>query len=353
MALIPVRAGFIPLVDCALLVVAREKGFAATAGIELILSREGAWAAIRDKVAYGLLDCAHMLAAMPLAMHLGLQGVEVAMAVPMALGQGGNAITLAPWLVTAMAEVAPQVMAGPRHAFNHALARVIAQRREAGEPPLKLASVYPFSSHNYELRHWLATAGVDVERDVTLVVVPPPRMVESLARGDICGYCVGEPWNQLAVSLGIGQLVATKQEIWPQSPEKVLGMRAAWMTENPCTVRGLVTALIQAGQWADREDNHGELATLLAREEYVGVAARIILPVLAGQPRVATGASLPMPAYQRFYHHAAQLPAWHQGVWLVEQMVRWGQAEGSTDISKVVKQVFLPHYYQDIVGHFR
>ncbi|WP_130471224.1 CmpA/NrtA family ABC transporter substrate-binding protein [Candidatus Magnetaquicoccus inordinatus] len=320
-----VRAGFIPLVDCAILVVAKELGFAAQQGIDLQLSREGAWAAIRDKVAHGVLDCAHMLAGMPLAMQLGVQGSSMTMVAPMALGQGGSAITLAPWLVAEMERLDAEAMQGPRAGRNRALAQVIAARRQQGEPQLRLASVHPFSTHHYALRHWLAEAGVDPDRDVDLLVVPPPRMVESLARAEIAGCCVGEPWNQWAVRCGVGELVVTRQEICPCGPEKVLGMRADWFAQAGELVQQLAAALVEAAQWADQEANRQQLLQLLSQESYLDTDAEIIAPVLQGEPFLQGNVTAHIADYQIFYRQQALLPTLKQGQWLLQQMRRWGQ----------------------------
>ncbi|MBF0183306.1 MAG: ABC transporter substrate-binding protein [Magnetococcales bacterium] len=340
-----VRAGFIPLIDCAVLVVAKACGMAAKHGIDLQLSREGAWAAIRDKVAHGVLDCAHMLAGMPLAMHLGLQGNSTAMVVPMALGQGGSAITLAPWLVSAMQVADPEAMAGPRQLRNRALARVIAARRRLGEVPLRLASVHPFSSHHYVLRHWLAEVGVDPDRDVALLVVPPPRMVESLTRQEIAGCCVGEPWNQWAVRCGVGELVVTRQEICPHGPEKVLGMRADWFAGAGDVVKKLVCALAEAAVWADQAENLEELLRVLSQEAYLDTDREVLRPVLRGQPLLNGYHAASVPDYQYFFRHQALLPTVQHGEWLLQHMRRWKQLNGTiTDDTALLNGLFLTDY---------
>ncbi|MBF0309497.1 MAG: ABC transporter substrate-binding protein [Magnetococcales bacterium] len=341
-----IKAGFIPLIDCASLVVAREKGFAAARGLDLVLSREPSWATLRDKVAYGMLDCAQMLAGMVLALHLGAGGEPTEMAVPMALGQGGNAITLASWLVGAMGKVDAEAMAGPRVWRNRVLARVIRLRQRQGEGPLRLATVFPYSSHHYELRYWLAAAGIDCEREVELVVIPPPRMVAALETGEIAGFCVGEPWNQLAVARGVGEVVVTKHDLWPCSPEKVLGLRAAWLAENGVLVEALVTALIEAGRWADQPEHRAELTALLAREAYIGVEAALIEAVLAQRPRLNAREGLDLPGYQRFHGHLAQYPWVSQGEWLISQMMRWGQIGEEPASLQAVARIYRPDLYR-------
>lgn len=344
-----VRVGFIPLVDCAALVVAAERGFAARHGLRLVLSREPSWAAIRDKVAFGVLDAAHMLAGMPLAMTLGLGGdVHQAMIAPMMLGQGGNAVTVSCGLFAAMRAADPAAMAGPRFGSGRALATVAARRTAAGLPPLRFATVFPFSTHNYELRHWLAAAGLDPDEDVAITVIPPPRMVEHLARGLIDGFCVGEPWNQVAVGEGLGQIVVFKSDIWPASPEKALGLRRDWAESHGDTVAALIRAVADAARWADEPANRSDLAALLAEPRFVGVDAAALEASLTGRPRLAHGAApIDLPDYHVFHRAAATYPWLSQAEWLLAQMMRWGQMPpaSTAELEAIAARVFRPDLY--------
>ncbi|MGQ9365750.1 CmpA/NrtA family ABC transporter substrate-binding protein [Azospirillum sp. ST 5-10] len=328
----PVRVGFIPLIDCAIPVVAAAKGFAAAEGLDLQLSREASWAAVRDKVAFGGLDCAHMLAGMPIAATLGLGQVTVPMVAPMSLGLGGNAITVAADLHAAMRAADPAAMAGPPGHAARALKAVIEARRARGLEPLVFAMVFPVSSHNYELRCWMAAAGIDPDADVALVVVPPPRMVESLEAGHIAGFCVGEPWNRVAVDRGLGRVVATKADIWPASPEKVLGMRADWAEGNGAAVAALVRACVRAAVWADAPENRAELAALLAEPRHVGAPARLIEAAVA--------------AHHVFYRSAATFPWVSQAEWVIGQMRRWGQIGAGAAAEACAARVFRPDLYR-------
>lgn len=327
-----VRVGFIPLVDCAVPVVAAERGFAAAEGLDLHLSREASWAAVRDKVAFGGLDCAHMLAGMPIAATLGIGQVTVPMVAPLALGLGGNAITVSADLHEAMRRADPEAMAGPPGHAARALKAVIAARRARGLDPLVFAMVFPVSSHNYELRCWMAAAGIDPDADVQLVVVPPPRMVEALEAGRIAGFCVGEPWNQVAVDMGLGRIVATKADIWPASPEKVLGLRADWAAANPGTVAALVRACVRAAVWADRPENRAELAELLAEDRFVGAPARLIAAAVADS--------------HVFHRSAATFPWVSQADWVIAQMRRWGQLSPGMPSDSCAARVFRPDLYR-------
>jgi NitT/TauT family transport system ATP-binding protein/nitrate/nitrite transport system substrate-binding protein len=346
-----VRLGFVPLIDCALPVVARAKGFAEDENIDLVLVREMSWAAIRDKLSYGLFDAAHLLAGIPLAARLGLGGMpSQQLVVPMALGRGGNAITVSTRLYQRMLEADPAAMRGPRGLSARALKKVIDGDRAAGRPVLSFATVFPFSSHNYELRYWMAAAGIDPDNDVNIGVIAPPRMFDSLRNGWVDGYCVGEPWNQRAVFHGDGVIVALKDDIWARSPEKVLGVREDWALSNAETLDALVRALVRAAEWADQSENRTELAQLLSEEQYVGASFDILRASLHGRPVLKPGDD-PVEAPDRhvFYRYTATFPWLSQGVWVGRQMQRWGQVGHQVNFNDVVRDVYRPDIYRRAV----
>lgn len=254
--------GFMPLLDCALLVVAHEKGFVRDCGIRLRLVREVSWANIRDRVAFGHFNAAHMLGPMVVASSLLASRGGVPLLAPAALGIGGNAITVSRALWKSMVQQGAALGASPA-AQAEALARVIAARRNDGGKPLTLAMVFPFSCHNYQLRDWLVSAGVDPDRDLRLVVTPPPMLVEALRTGQVDGFCVGEPWNSLAVDSGLGIIVAVASDIWPCPPEKVLGMRSDFVEKHPQAVRALVSAVASAARRPDGCDQRSAFAPRL------------------------------------------------------------------------------------------
>jgi NitT/TauT family transport system ATP-binding protein len=294
------RIGFIPLLDCALLVVAQEVGMARQQGLELRLLRESSWANIRDRVAIGHFDAAHMLAPMVVAESVGAGHLDTPFMTPIALSSGGNAITVSRALWQSMQENGADISAQPA-VQARALSAVVAQRAAAGQPQLTLAMVFPFSCHHYQLRDWLESGGVDADRDVRLVVLPPPLLVDALRSGQVDGFCVGEPWNSLAVDAGIGVIAAVCSDIWPQRPEKVLGMRASYAEENPEVVAALVRALQGASRWAADAANHHDLALLLGQPRYVGAPARLLQAALGGSIRAALGHdALHRPDFLRF-----------------------------------------------------
>ncbi|WP_181699470.1 CmpA/NrtA family ABC transporter substrate-binding protein [Chthonobacter albigriseus] len=338
-----ITAGFIPLVDCAALVVAAMKGFAEAEGVRVNLVRQTSWASIRDRLAVGQLDAAQMLAPMPIASTLGIGGLRTPMVVPMALGLGGNAITVSPAVWAAMRAEGAEHLAGPA-ALGAALSRVVRKRR--GDP-LTFAMVHPFSAHNYELRYFLAAAGIDPDVDVRLIVVPPPYMVEAIESGQIDGFSVGEPWSSLAVEGGAGVLIVPKVEIWRSSPCKVLGLRADYAAAYPARVASLVRALEKAARWADAPENRAELAELLAAPAIVGVAAAVIRRALSGEIVREKGMpATPTPRFLTFHSGAATFPWRSHALWFFSQMVRWSQVSYSAAAEAEAAGVYRPDLFR-------
>ncbi len=342
--------GFLPLLDCASLVVAAEKGFAAAEGLELELVRENSWATLRDRLIVGQFDAAHLLGPMPIASTLGVGHLKVPLIAPMALGLGGNAITVSTDLWHAMCAHGASTSAAPA-IQGRALERVVRERAAAhgASSPLTFAMVHPFSAHNYELRYWLAACGIDPDEDVTLVVIPPPFMVDALRAGQIDGYCVGEPWNSLAAAspaaetgataaaaTGPGVIVTPTTAIWRLSPEKVLGLRADWAEKNLDTTLALIRAVHAAACWCDQPHNRGELAALLAQPRYVGAAAKIIQQGLSGS--------------LIFADHDATFPWISHAVWFYSQMVRWRQIQASPAAEAAARATYRPDLYRKALG---
>ncbi len=345
------RAGFIPLMDASVLVVASECGFAAREGLGLDLVRDVSWANVRDRLAFRQFDVAHMLSPMPVASMLGLGSNPSPTVAPFSLGRGGNAITLSLRLFERM-----QVLAGLGDGASalenaRALATVLADMREKGEQPPTLGMTYPFSSHNYEFRYWLAAGGIDPDRDVKLVVVPPPLTSDALAAGAIDGFCVGAPWNMVASGRGVGRIVAAKQDIWPSAPEKVLGMRPEWAEAHPETVSRLIVALDAAARWCDDPENHDALADLLADPRYIAAPVDIIRHVLAGEFSLdAKGNRRVIKDYFRFHGGYANYPRPGEALWIYSQMIRWGQVAFSKEGMEAAASAFRPDLYRLALG---
>jgi len=342
------HAGFIPLCDCAPLAIAKELGFDAEFGFSLRLHREVSWANIRDKTEHGIFDCAHMLAPMPIASTLGLGRAAVPMIAPMALNLNGNAITVSQGLFAEMRHADPVNASAGGMAAAQALAAVIRGRLQQAQAPLTLGMVHPFSCHNYDLRYWLAAAGIDPDNDVRLVVIPPSLIAESLKEGHVDGFCVGAPWGSVAVELGYGRIVATKLELWANSPEKVLGVRRDWASQNMPLLLAAIKALLKAAAWLDEAANLDEAAEILARPHYIGVAAPMLRRVLGGHLVRERGAAADdTPDFLVFHRHAANFPWVSHGIWLLTQMTRWGQIGDLADMRAVAASVQRPDIYRE------
>ncbi|RFB79966.1 nitrate transporter [Methylovirgula sp. 4M-Z18] len=339
-----------PLTDSATLIAAKEKGFAADEGLDLTLMRETSWANIRDRVMLGHFDAAHMLGPMPVASTLGVGHVDVPMIAPFSLSLGGNAITLSLQVFAAMEREGATLRSEPAE-MGKALVQVITRRRADGLAPLTLAVVYPYSGHNYELRYWLSASGIHPDNDVRLIVLPPSFMGDAMAKGQIDGFCAGEPWNSLCVDAGTGVLAVTKSALWRQGPEKVLGFGVDFPKREPERFAALLRALSRAAQWAGNPANHGELAELLARPGYVAAPANILIRALSGKILRQKGATAEvLPDFLVLHAHATNFPWQSHALWFYSQMVRWGQVTYSADMAAKIGQVYRPDLYRAVLS---
>ncbi len=331
------RLGLLPLADAAPLVIAKSQGFFARHGLDVELSVERAWAALRDKVAAGVLDGGQMLAPMPIAATLGLDGVAVPMVTALTLSLNGNAIIVSRSLHERLAGF----LDGPATASSSAaaLARLIACDSAQGKRRLVFAHVFPFSAHHYELRMWLASANIDPDSDVQLCVVPPSQMVQELEAGRVDGYCVGEPWNEVARQRGIGMTVATKHEIWNNSPEKVLGVTREWAYTHPNTHRALVAALIETARWLDRPENRAAAAEQMIADQIINAPASALKAVL----EVRSGGIV-------FHRGAATFPWRSHAVWFILQMLRWRQCWMAPNFNSIAAEVYRCELYRDVAA---
>jgi ABC-type nitrate/sulfonate/bicarbonate transport system substrate-binding protein len=340
-----ITLGFMPLFDSAVLVAAVEMGFVKDEGLHVRLVRETSWANIRDRIAVGHFQAAHMLAPMPIASNLGLTPLSLRLVVPFALGLGGNAVTVSLELWDAMRAQGAGSSIDP--AVNGAaLKKVVAARRAGDQPAPRFAVVHPFSGHNYELRYWLAACGIDPESEVEIVVVPPPLMVDALAAGSIDGFCVGEPWNSVAVARGAGRIATVKSALWRLSPEKVLGVSEKFAMENRPALDALVRALYRASAWCGNSENHGELAAIMGRRDFLGLPRENLVPILTGQLSLGAGAEERIPEF--FVPHAkgASFPWQSHALWFYSQMVRWGHVAHSDANAALARDTYRPDFYR-------
>jgi ABC-type nitrate/sulfonate/bicarbonate transport system substrate-binding protein len=344
------RIGFIPLVDAAALIVAVDKGFAAEEGLDITLLREVSWSNVRDKLNLGLFDAAHLLAPVAIASSLGLGHVKVPIVAPFNLALNGNAITVSPALRAAiMSEISGDPLDPMATAL--ALSRVVAARRKKGAEPLTFGMTFPFSTHNYQLRFWMAGGGVDPDEDVRLVVLPPPYMVDSLANGHVDAFCVGAPWNSVAVDLGVGHILHFSVDILVRAAEKVLAVRQDWSEKNADILAALVRALARAAEFVEEPQHRAEAARILARPERIGVDAEVIRRTLDGRLKISPeGTMRESNRYLLVGREGAARPDPVQAAWLYAQMVRWGQASISPDALHTAKSVFRPALYDAALG---
>src|SRR4051812_29144492 len=282
----PVCIGFIPLVDAAALIVAVDKGFTAAEGLDVTLVREVSWSNVRDKLNIGLFDAAHLLAPVAIASSLGLGHVKVPIAAPFNLGLNGNAITVSPALHAAIMSEIEGDRFDPM-ATALALSRVVAARRKSGAEPLTFGMTFPFSTHNYQLRFWMAAGGIDPDEDVRMVVLPPPYMADSLASGHVDAFCVGAPWNSIAVDLGISHILHFVSDILVRAAEKVLAVRSEWATRNTQVLTALTRAHHRAAEFIKEPNNPAEAENFLAHPHRVGVPAELVQRTLAGRLKIS------------------------------------------------------------------
>jgi nitrate/nitrite transport system substrate-binding protein len=356
------KFGFIKLTDMAPLAVAYELGYFEDEGLYVTLEPQANWKVLLDRVITGELDGAHMLAGQPLGASIGL-GTDAQVVTAFSMDLNGNAITVSNEVWRAMK---PHVAAGtdgkPLHPIKaDALKPVVESYRAAGKP-FNMAMVFPVSTHNYELRYWLAAGGIhpgyysasdasgQIGADVLLSVTPPPQMPATLEAGTILGYSVGEPWNQQAVIKGVGVPVITDYEIWKNNPEKVFGVTAAWAEANPNTHLAVVKALIRAAMWLDANDNANrrEAVEMLSRPAYVGADTAVIANSMTGTFEYERGDKRAVPDFNVFFRHFATYPYYSDAVWYLTQMRRWGQiAQQKTDewYAATARSVYRPEVY--------
>jgi len=320
-----VRIGYLPLTDCASLVIASTMGFDERHGIKIELSREMSWAGVRDKLASGELDAAHVLYGLVYGVQTGIGGQQRDMAVLMNLNQNGQAITISGELARAGAVDGPS------------LARQVRDSRRTQV----YAHTFPTGNHAMLLQYWLAAQGVDPLRDVRVMTVPPSQMVAALRAGQMDGYCAGEPWGYKAIVDGVGVTVATSSAVWPDHPGKVLGTSAAFAQQHPNTCRALIAAVLEAGRWIDASDvNRLQMAATLAGPAYLNTAAELLAPRLLGHYQDGLGKTWNDGGRLRFYGDGAvNFPYLSDAMWFMTQHRRWGLLRDEPDYLAVARHV--------------
>lgn len=338
----PLSIAFLPLTDSAALVAAKVRGFAAAEGIDLSLIRSTSWATLRDRLIFGQVQAAHMLAPLAVAVTLGLSQHPAKLAAPFKLNVNGNALTLASDFAAAL-DPAPNNRIADPIATAHDFAAAIGLHHR--KPVIGV--VHRFSSHALMLRYWLSFAGVNPDRDLVLRVLPPSLMVEAMRAGEIDGFIAGEPWSSVAVAEGLGEIVSVGANIWQRGVEKVLAMRADWMEEHPDLTDSLLRSLSASAAWCDDPANHAELAAMLASERYVNQPAALILPALEGQLTLGKD-SLPthVEDFLILHREAANFPWRSQGLWIYSQFVRWNMVEPSAEAQAQAADVFRSDVYR-------
>jgi len=356
------KLGFIKLTDMAPLAIAKEKGYFEDEGLYVTLEPQANWKVLLDRVITGELDGAHMLAGQPLAATFGF-GTKAHVITPFSMDLNGNGITVSNEVWAEMKKHIPVGADGkPVHPIKASALKPVVDQFKAAGKPFKMGMVFPVSTHNYELRYWLASGGIhpgyysssdtsgQIKADALLSVTPPPQMPSTLEAGTINGYCVGEPWNQQAVFKGIGVPVVTDYEIWKNNPEKVFGLTAEFAEKNPNTVLALTKALIRAAIWLDENNgaNRPEAVKILAKSEYVGADASVIANSMTGTFEYEKGDKRPVPDFNVFFRYFATYPYYSDAVWYLTQMRRWGQiGEFKPDAwyHDIAKQVYKPDVY--------
>jgi nitrate/nitrite transport system substrate-binding protein len=356
------KFGFIKLTDMVPLAIAKEKGFFEDEGLFVTLEPQANWKVLLDRVITGELDGAHMLAGQPIAATIGF-GTKAHVVTPFSMDLNGNGTTVSNEIWAEMKKHIPMGADGkPVHPIKASALKPVIDKMKAEGKPFKMGMVFPVSTHNYELRYWLASGGIhpgfysktdvsgQIKADALLSVTPPPQMPSTLQAGTIHGYCVGEPWNQQAVFKGIGVPVITDYEIWKNNPEKVFGITAEFAAKNPNTVLAITKALIRAGMWldADGDANRKEAAKIISKPEYVGADYEVIANSMTGTFEYEKGDKRPVPDFNVFFRYYATYPYYSDAVWNLSQMRRWGQIpEQKSDewYAETAKQVYRPDVY--------
>ncbi|MBI3726829.1 MAG: ABC transporter substrate-binding protein [Burkholderiales bacterium] len=328
-----VHIGFIPLTDCASVVMASVLGFDKKYGIKIIPSKESSWASVRDKLVNGELDAAHVLYGLIYGVQLGVGGNKKDMAVLMTLNNNGQAITLS------------KKLADKGAVDGAGLAKLM----QTDKREYTFAQTFPTGTHAMWLYYWLAAHGINPMKDAKVITVPPPQMVANMRVGNMDGYCVGEPWNHRAIADGIGITAATTQDIWKDHPEKVLGTTSEFVQKYPNTARAVVAAILDASRWIDASlSNKTKMAETIADKSYVNTSVDVINQRILGRYQNGLGKTWDDPNYMKFFNDGAvNFPYLSDGMWFLTQHKRWGLLKTDPDYLAVAKAVNRIDVYKD------
>jgi nitrate/nitrite transport system substrate-binding protein len=358
------KFGFIKLTDMAPLAIAYEKGYFEDEGLYVTLEAQANWKVLLDRVIDGELDGAHMLAGQPLGATIGF-GTKANIITAFSMDLNGNGITVSNAVWKEMKKFIPMGKDGkPVHPIKAEYLKKVVDEYKAKGKPFKMGMVFPVSTHNYELRYWLASGGINpgyyapqkgdtsgtIKADALLSVTPPPQMPSTLEAGTIYGYCVGEPWNQQAVFKGIGVPVITDYEIWKNNPEKVFGVSKKWADKYPNTHIHVIKALIRAAKWLDENNdvNRPEAVKILSEPQYVGADYKVIANSMTGTFEYEKGDKRSLPDFNVFFRYYATYPYYSDAIWYLTQMRRWGQIPTYKPDSwymDIAKKVYRPDIY--------
>jgi nitrate/nitrite transport system substrate-binding protein len=341
--------GFIALTDCAPLVIAKEKGFFEKYGLDVHVVKEGGgWPGIQQKVISGEYDFSHALAGMPIAATLGING-DANLQALMSLDFNGNGITFGNKIIAKMEQYGMDQKQRPLG--SQSLKKYIdAKHEKEGQryQPLSFGMVHPVSTHNYELRYWMATSGIEPDRDATIKPFPPPTMPSNLIAGNIDGYCVGEPWNERVVLMKKGSTLVTNYDIWNNNPEKVLQARADFVQTHPETTKAVIKAVLEAQMWLDASwDNRKEAARILSKPNYVKAPVDVLEKSMTGTFQyLKDHPSEPNPQFNVFANYYAAYPFYSHGMWFITQMYRWGQLDKAVNMKEVIEKSYRPDLFE-------
>ena len=338
-----VRIGFIPLTDCASVVMASVLGFDKKYGVKIVPTKEASWAGVRDKLVNGELDMAHVLYGLVYGVHLGVSGPKKDMAVLMTLNNNGQAITLSKKLADKGAVDGPS------------LAKLMTTDKRPDDEARTFAQTFPTGTHAMWLYYWMASAGINPIKDAKVITVPPPQMVANMRVGNMDGYCVGEPWNHRAIVDGIGITAITTQDIWRDHPEKVLGTTDDFVKKYPNTARAVVMAILEAGRWIDASLlNKNKMADTIADKSYVNTSVDLINQRILGRYQNGLGKTWDDPNYMKFFNDGAvTFPYLSDGMWFLTQQKRWGLLKEHPDYLGVAKQINKIDLYKQAAAQLK